>query len=1782
MRLDQSSPFSREAALVVAVLELHVRVLDLDEDQFSLDSLFASSSAAYSGLEVLCKKDSSSTIATSLELSADKWKAAFRAFIDGSEHWRASRVGGARPDALSLARSLFLLDAWLSGKVPPLRCRAASSFDADAQCLECAARGSRFCAEYHKCVFSAKCINPRFSDGVKYCDNHRCVAALQNGPCTVARFKGSSLCADHSCVGCVQTQRAEVRQRSGPIACQDHECIVPACPHLQVAPHKLCVAHCCIICAKQKLTYNRPVVAGSVYCALHRCGYGDCSSSKCPPSDFCHEHTCRACTDPLALGSVDPSLPGCSLCVSHRCAHEQSECPLVRLEESLFCLVHTCRICVDCGVRPLERPVLEDSPRNVCADHPLCSHVFPSGNLCHFSTAEASMYCDKHDPEKRVAVAKVARAVIPGDGKCHGITKKKKKRCGNVGVKPNGGKWYCVDHRSMDPSLEDVDEEEAVEEEEEPVDWTALALTQHTETATSVWLRCSSGTCTVRTLQTEGRTADWFCLLHAAPDDDAAEDPDGAVDEMVVYVPPSAVAAPKPASLPVDAPGDVSVEEDGERNVVFDEEEDVEMDDGAAGDVDLDELDFEEGVEEEVNENAVRLRDIDGDDDARSEGSAASSEGVELAAHPDEFDDIFKPFNNLLWTTPLRERWDLAVTILRSGSALVNAMRSLSEDYVAEGRRDRAQAGAASFKKASIIGATVVGAARRLDALRAAEPFAVVVEEACEVMEPTLISVLAVKSLRKLELVGDHRQLPAFIQNCWFSFETTSPSIKTSLFERLVTGQQAAPLSTTILDEQRRMRSEIADITRSHYVDIVTIHDHETTETQLVGDRIEQADALRIKKSAAKGWAKEAHSKEVLTLREHRQLWTGLGRSVPGVAPCIYFWNLHENKEGRPVAGLSACNYIEAEAVARLTAYLLLCGVPQTSISIITPYKGQKGVIVKELRKAKCLPAWTKDLKDAEEGVSVSTVDRYQGDENDVIILSLVRTYPGNRFVALLNRFIVAVSRARLGFYIIGNVGAVTKGNGGGLGPQHWRNFVDSLAGGDAGQGVGEALPICCPRHAASKRLVVDPKTLPTTTEWAGFCAQPCTYVLKACGHRCQEPCHSPEKLRHSSPCKRVIPRPCATHLDVPLLCHEAMGQHSTLNDALGSFKCDVRVDHTRRECEHVVPVSCYELSCILAGTAQLPDCTVQVGDFIHPSCGHVWSNMKCKARRDFEQRPPVCKVKVQHTRPCGCSVDLLCSQLNDERLNPSPCQLARTFNRPRCRHPLSARCHIGTAIYSNWESQSGMAAKESNGKVMVEFGETYGPSESSVSASLAKCMVGVLFELPCGHYREVPCADAFEYAQSRSCDLPRCEMKVGTKSPICSHQIAVPCWMVQVLKEWMPSSLELVEDSHGNLCMSEESITNSNWSDTPQNIVSCLRGSCSKSIGLIRKCDPRHDVELRCGTLIDVLMKKTKLKVCKTEVRRMLSCGHAKAVECHTKTLDEPECKEKIDNVAKQPCGKHDFVPVYCSKLKRFREQVLCGAAVCPESVTARRFRCSHEVTVQCCDERKVTAESPGNRVVAADGNDIVVDVGVDYCDEEEDIPPCSKSASVRRRCGHLLRGVACASAFQFSRNEDRLPVCSTSVELSSPLCRHAINSSCFLSSFISDWMPWANETLLLDEVVVDGDSFTVVPFTLPLPIDIEEGAFALADVDCGRVVVYERDCGHLTKTTCIDAFYKRLRPCAEPVCVFALAQRSVFSSIMSTCRCVWSARHAGMNSSSRAPRQPRRRSSCPARTRS
>lgn len=58
------------------------------------------------------------------------------------------------------------------------------------------------------------------------------------------------------------------------------------------------------------------------------------------------------------------------------------------------------------------------------------------------------------------------------------------------------------------------------------------------------------------------------------------------------------------------------------------------------------------------------------------------------------------------------------------------------------------------------------------------------------------------------------------------------------------------------------------------------------------------------------------------------------------------------------------------------------------------------------------------------EGMNIQVVDNYQGEESDIILLSLVRSNASGKigFLKTENRICVALSRARNGLYIIGNM----------------------------------------------------------------------------------------------------------------------------------------------------------------------------------------------------------------------------------------------------------------------------------------------------------------------------------------------------------------------------------------------------------------------------------------------------------------------------------------------------------------------------------------------------------------------------------------------------------------------------------------------------------------------------------------------------------------------------------------------------------------------------------------
>ncbi|KOB70545.1 Uncharacterized protein OBRU01_14931 [Operophtera brumata] len=120
-------------------------------------------------------------------------------------------------------------------------------------------------------------------------------------------------------------------------------------------------------------------------------------------------------------------------------------------------------------------------------------------------------------------------------------------------------------------------------------------------------------------------------------------------------------------------------------------------------------------------------------------------------------------------------------------------------------------------------------------------------------------------------------------------------------------------------------------------------------------------------------------------------------------------------------------------------------------------------------------------------GVKITVVDNYQGEESKIILLSLVRNNEENKigFLGTANRICVALSRAKHGFYIFGNIDTL-KANS-----ELWRNIATTL---ETNTSLGTNLTM---------QKLEDFKKVPE-----GGCLLPCDVKLPKCGHKCLLLCH--------------------------------------------------------------------------------------------------------------------------------------------------------------------------------------------------------------------------------------------------------------------------------------------------------------------------------------------------------------------------------------------------------------------------------------------------------------------------------------------------------------------------------------------------------------------------------------------------------------------------------------------------------------------------------------------------
>lgn len=167
----------------------------------------------------------------------------------------------------------------------------------------------------------------------------------------------------------------------------------------------------------------------------------------------------------------------------------------------------------------------------------------------------------------------------------------------------------------------------------------------------------------------------------------------------------------------------------------------------------------------------------------------------------------------------------------------------------------------------------------------------------------------------------------------------------------------------------------------------------------------------------------------------------------------FYHHTYHEKKDG-----CSFFNMHEVYMALGLAQYLIQQHrVAPQKITILATYTSQLHQFFNERRNG-----GMRILND----VRITVVDNFQGEENDVIILSLVRNNNNSSvgFLRTANRVCVALSRARNGLYILGNMHLLASTS------PVWAHIKQVLM--EHGQ-VGEELPVSCNVHRQFVRKVM-------------------------------------------------------------------------------------------------------------------------------------------------------------------------------------------------------------------------------------------------------------------------------------------------------------------------------------------------------------------------------------------------------------------------------------------------------------------------------------------------------------------------------------------------------------------------------------------------------------------------------------------------------------------------------------------------------------------------------------
>ena len=307
------------------------------------------------------------------------------------------------------------------------------------------------------------------------------------------------------------------------------------------------------------------------------------------------------------------------------------------------------------------------------------------------------------------------------------------------------------------------------------------------------------------------------------------------------------------------------------------------------------------------------------------------------------------------------------------------------------------------FGEARVIACTLVGSAHRL--LEGMKFGTLFIDEAAQALEAACW--IPMRRASRVILAGDHCQLPPTVKN----IAALRAGLGKTLMERIAENK---PEVVTLLKIQYRMNEDIMRFSSDWFY----------------GGQVESAPQIKYRSildfDHPITWIDTSNEENQITIEgEYAPEDSASTSSSSSAANQNSDLNFKEQFVGESYGRI---NKAEAElTLLTLAEYFTKIGKQRVlgdsiDVGIISPYRAQVQYLKKLIKKYEFFKPYRRLI-------SVNTVDGFQGQERDVILISLVRSNDEGQigFLKDLRRMNVAMTRARMKLIILGNKDTMTK-----------------------------------------------------------------------------------------------------------------------------------------------------------------------------------------------------------------------------------------------------------------------------------------------------------------------------------------------------------------------------------------------------------------------------------------------------------------------------------------------------------------------------------------------------------------------------------------------------------------------------------------------------------------------------------------------------------------------------------------------------------------------------------